>query len=90
MVGCCLSPACDGPYGINTQTFICNLFVIRSHGINEFQGRLGVFSQRFVAFADLPAVSGFVVPDVKVGSTFDDRNMTEPLVKRLESSGSSI
>ena len=51
---------------------------------------MGVFSQRFVAFADLLAVSGFAVPDVEVGSTFDDRNMIEPLVKRLESSGSSI
>ena len=46
---------------------------------------MGVFTQKFVAFADLLAVSGFVVPDVKVGPTFDDRNMTEPLVKRLES-----
>ena len=51
---------------------------------------MGVFTQKFVAFADLLVASGFGVPDVKVGSTFDDRNMTEPLVKRLESSGSSI
>ena len=63
----CLSPASDGPYGISTQTFICNLFVIRSHGINEFQGRMGVFSQRFVTFSDLLAVSGFDVPDGKSG-----------------------
>ena len=50
---------------------------------------MGVFSQRFVASAGLLAVSCFAVPDAKVGSMFDDRNMTEPLVKRLESSGSS-
>lgn len=51
---------------------------------------MGLFSQMFVAFADLLAVSCFVVPDAKVGSTFDDRNVTEPLAKRLESPGSSI